>query len=268
LVNIPVIASDRNGRYIAGLKKEDFIITQNGERMPIEFFANEDAPLNIAIIVDTSGSTAHVRKNIKDAARTFLKVLRPKDRVMIVSFDGKVKILNELTADEKTLEKSINNLALIQMEGTTMYEAIDEVVSNKFASVKGRKAIILLTDEGVEGGGRISKQNLRYTLSESDTVIYPILFITRRYNKDSPVNMYLDYLKEIAAVTAGKIHSGGDDLQKVFQTISDEMKAQYLIGFYPENENSNNIDIKVNRENVVIRTKKTIRLKTKKQANQ
>jgi Ca-activated chloride channel family protein len=267
LLNVPIIASDRNGRNITGLRKEDFIVTQNGERLPIEFFANDDAPINIAIVVDTSGSTARLRGNIKAAVRTFLKVLRPEDKAMIVSFDGKFKILSELTADQKILSKAIDRLALVQLKGSSMYDAINEVINNKFASVKGRKAIILLTDEGVESSDRISKQEFTRMLSESDTVIYPIPFLVKEVPKDSPISMYFDHLKEMAAVTAGKIHYGGSDLQQAFQSIADEMKAQYLIGFYPENGNSNNIVVKVDRENVVIRTKKTVRLKTPNQAN-
>ncbi len=263
LLNIPVIASDREGRNISGLTKEDFVITQNGEKKQIECFSDENAPINVAIIVDTSGSTTPIMGNIKKAARTFLKVLRPEDNVLIVSFDGKFKFLSELTSDQKTLEKAIDKLEMIQLEGTTMYDSIDEVINNKFASVKGRKAIILLTD-GFEGSSRISQKEFTRMLTESDTVIYPVLFIFSRLPKNSFTDNMLDYMKLIASITAGKLHYGGSDLQKAFQSIADEMKKQYLIGIYPQTVETGKppeIKIDVLRENVVMRTKRTIRLK-------
>ncbi len=153
---------------------------------------------------------------------------------------------------------------MIQLEGTTMYDAIDEVINNKFATVKGRKAIILLTD-GVESSSRITQQEFMRTLSESDTVIYPILFLFRPVQKNSPTIMFLDYAQAMASTTAGKLYYGGSDLQIAFQSIAEEMKKQYLIGFYPQNAEMGkppDIKININRENVVLRTKRTIRLKT------
>jgi Ca-activated chloride channel family protein len=264
LLNIPVIASDREGRNVSGLTKKDFIITQNGEKQTVEFFSDEYAPMNVAIIVDTSGSVTSILGNIKKAARTFLKVLRPEDTAMVVSFDGRVKILSELTSNQKDLEKAIDRLGMIEPEGSYMYDAIDEVINNKFAAVKGRKAIILLTD-GFVGGLRITNQEFMRTLSESDTVVYPILFLFRPVQKNSPPTTSINYVKEWASATAGKLYYGGADLQTAFQSIAEEMKKQYSIGFYPQNAEMGkppDIKININRENVVLRTKRTIRLKT------
>src|SRR5471030_3002010 len=72
LVNIPVIASDRDGRYVSGLKKENFSIIQDGVTQNIDFFADDSAPMNVAILIDTSFSTARVLSDIKSAARDFL----------------------------------------------------------------------------------------------------------------------------------------------------------------------------------------------------
>lgn len=268
LLNIPVIVSDRQGRNISGLKKDDFIITQNGEKQPIEFFSDEYAPMNVAIIVDTSGSTRLIMGDIKKAARSFLKVLRPEDKAMVVGFDERIKIWSELTSDQKILEKAINRLQ-IERVGSYMYDVVDEVINKKFATVKGRKVIILLTD-GLVTGLRITDQQLINTLSESDTVIYPIMFWSKSIKKNSPTNWFLDYVQVMASTSAGKLYYYDDDLEAAFQSIAEEMKKQYLIGFYPQNtETGKPLDfkIKVNRENVVLRIKRTIRLKTPEPAN-
>ena len=267
LLNIPIVVNDKKGSSIAGLQKEDFIVTQNGERLSVEFFANEDAPISVAIVVDTSGTTGGARCcGIKDAAKSFLKVLRPEDQAMVVSFDGKFRIFNDFTSDKKTLEKAIDSLDMIQVHGTTMYDAIYKVVNIKFAEVKGRKAIILLTD-GMESSSRITEQQLLFSLSESDTVIYPILFPHLGVPDESIRKPYLDYLEAMSATTAGKVYNGNSNLKKVFQSIADGMRKQYLIGFYPENGTTNNINIKVNREDVVLRTKARIQSKTNNQEN-
>ena len=264
LLNIPVIASDKQGRNISGLTKKDFIITQNGEKQSVEFFSDEYAPMHVAIIVDTSVSVTPIIGNIKKAARTFLKVLRLEDTAMIVSFDGRVKIWSELTSNQKDLVESIDRLEMIQPRGSYMYDAIDEVITNKFAAIKGRKAIILLTD-GFATSNRITNQEIMRTLSESDTVIYPILFSFKSLPKNSRLNIFLDYAQAMASTSAGKLYDGGLDLETAFQSIAEEMKKQYLIGFYPMNSEGGKsvpIKIEVDRVNVVLRTKKTIRLKT------
>ena len=80
LINVPVIASDKSGRNIAGLKKENFSIFQDGEKQTIEFFADTEAPMNVAILIDTSPSTKGVIGNIKRAAREFVEILGSEDR--------------------------------------------------------------------------------------------------------------------------------------------------------------------------------------------
>ena len=84
LVNIPVTASDRNGRNISGLKKENFSIFQDGIKQEIAYFADEEAPMNVAILIDTSGSTMNVLGDIKEAAYEFVKLFRLEDKAMIV----------------------------------------------------------------------------------------------------------------------------------------------------------------------------------------
>src|SRR5689334_6747844 len=79
LINIPVIASDKNGRYTAGLTKDNFTITEDGEARSIDFFADSKAPMNVAILIDCSPSTWRLMPDIQDAARDFVKIIRPED---------------------------------------------------------------------------------------------------------------------------------------------------------------------------------------------
>ena len=290
LVNIPVIASDRQGRYVAGLKKENFSIVQDGESQDIEFFADEKAQMNVVILIDVSGSTRPFLDNIKSSARDFVKIFRPEDRGMIVTFDGGMRILQEFTSDQKTLSKAINQANLYGEPGSNMQDAMYEIVTRSFTGVQGRKAIIVLTD-GFVAGKVISDQKMLSTLAESDILVYPILFGKRRMNIDLSLlpktvrfrdgavlsredairkiedmaNAQLQFMDALGPTTGGKLlESKSHDFKAAFQNIADELKNQYLLGFYPQNTGDgkpHNIGLTVDSKDIVIRSKRNIRLK-------
>lgn len=178
LVSVPVVVSDRNGRYIPDLSVSDFTVLQDGKQQTIEFFAATEEPLNIALLIDTSQSTRFVLDAIKDSALSFIKLLAPKDKAMIVSFDRNVEILSALTSDHEMLRKAVKSAEIPDDEfGTALRDAAYETVVHSFAGIMGRKAIILLTD-GKDAGSRISTRELLYRLQESDTMIYTVMFKT------------------------------------------------------------------------------------------
>src|SRR5215813_4698831 len=108
LVSVPVIVSDRQGRYIAGLKASDFKLYEDLVKQPIAFFADTEEPINVALLLDTSKSATWALDDIKTTAKDFVKQLRPQDRAMIVSFDHETIALCELTSDRKTLGRAID----------------------------------------------------------------------------------------------------------------------------------------------------------------
>jgi VWFA-related protein len=300
LVNIPVIVSDRQGRYISGLSAQNFTVYQDGEPQKIEFFANEEVPINVAILLDTSRSTQDVLGKIKKSAKEFLQFLRPQDHCLVISFDNDVEVLSELTNDRKKLEKAIKNAEVGERVGTALRDAIYDVVKKHFASVKGRKAIILLTD-GKDAGSFVTRNELLYDLEETDTMIYPVFYETdnfqrrlpnRRFPDDFPFpnrrrrpNRFPDdfprrfperaqqrneqaktFLHKIADLTAGRLYETEvDDLDKAFENIAEELRKQYLIGFYPEKDDQggklHQIKVKVDRQEVSVRYKTTYRSK-------
>ncbi len=288
LVNVPVIASDKDGRNISGLKKENFSVFQDGKKQEIEFFADEDAPMNVVILVDSSYSTDKILGDIKESARDFIKIFRAEDKGMIASFDYKLKILSELTSDQNKLTKAINKISIAKKSGSAMQDAMFEIIKKHFADVKGRKAIIVLTD-GAVGGGIISNQNILDTLIESDALIYPIIFKSGQdlslYFRPSKMvtmvdgkkidggellkqledadNRAINFTKTLGDLTGGKFFAADStDLTETFQKIADELKKQYLVGFYPQNLDDgkpHKIEVKVDLENITVRTKKVVK---------
>lgn len=268
LLTMPVTVRDKSGRDIAGLKRENFSIFENGEEQDIEYFFNEEAPMNVAILIDTSGSTKEVLDKIQKAARNFVKLFRPEDRGIIVSFDYRTSFLSELTADQKKLSKAINQTAIADKTGSDMNAAILELVNKYFASFKGRKAIIVLTD-GMVTRNAVSTQQIMDVLQKTDTLFYPIIFKTKFYsearskaaaNKRKPVPIEL--LEILAQETAGKFYEkDADDLKDAFQNIAEELKNQYLLGFYPQNNEAGktsaaDIRIEVDRKELKVQPKK------------
>jgi VWFA-related protein len=176
LVTIPVKVTDRNGRFIAGLTKEDFKVWEDKTEQKIEYFQNEEKPFTVALVLDMSYSSTFKIDEIQQAALTFITQLRPADQVMVISFDQEVHILSEPTSDRKKLEQAIIRTRI--SSGTSLYETVDFVINKRFNKIQGRKAIVLFTD-GVDTTSREKNENnnLRDAM-EFDALIYPIQYDT------------------------------------------------------------------------------------------
>ena len=180
LISIPVIVTDRQGRYVPDLKQADFGIFQDGIEQQVDFFADTEEPINIAVLIDTSNSTRDVLGDIKSAAKKMVKLLNANDKAMIVSFDYETHILSPLTDNKEALNKAIKKAEIPQDLGTTLRDAVDETVRKQFESITGRKAIILLTD-GKDHGSSVTSSQLIYSLQESDVLVYTVYFDTRGF---------------------------------------------------------------------------------------
>src|SRR5215475_13109817 len=139
LVSVPVIVSDRQGRYIAGLKASDFRLYEDRVKQPIAFFADTEEPINVALLLDTSKSATWAMDDIKTTAKDFIKQLRPLDHAMIVSFDHDTIALCELTSNRKTLGHAISDAQIGERFGTKLRDAVTAVMNEEFRMVKAAK---------------------------------------------------------------------------------------------------------------------------------
>lgn len=176
LVTVPLIATDRGGIYITDLRQEEFKITEDGVPQEIAFFGKVAAPFHVVLMLDTSSSTKDHIRQIQQAAFTFVQQLQPVDRVKIISFDDKVRDLNEFTADRDVLRAAINGTR--PGEGTKVYDAM-ELAMNTLRKIRGRKAIVLFSD-GMDwhSDKATFEGNVRF-LDEEGVVVYPIRYDTR-----------------------------------------------------------------------------------------
>ncbi len=177
LVTTPVSVLDRSGRFIPGLKQKDFKIFENGVPQKITHFQSSEQPFTVVLMIDTSPSTKYKIDEIHYAAVTFVNQLRPTDKVMVVAFDQRIKVLTE----EPTAEKSKLYAAIYQAKfgsGTSLYDAVSFATSLDLINVTGRKAIVIFTD-GVDTTSRRSDfESTVAAVQEVDALIYPIRYNT------------------------------------------------------------------------------------------
>jgi Ca-activated chloride channel family protein len=176
LVSIPVSVMDRNGKFIPNLRKEDFHIWENGVEQQVAYFASVDKPFTVALVIDTSGSTKSRLMEIQDAATAFVNQLRPDDRVMVVSFSDKIRVLSQPTNDRLALRDAIHRTE--PGSGTRLYDAVDMIINEHFNRIDGRKAIVLFTDGVDTTSKRASYESTVRDAEELDALIYPVEFDT------------------------------------------------------------------------------------------
>jgi VWFA-related protein len=177
LVTLPVVVSDRGGRYVPDLKAEEFTVTEDGAEQKVSFFATVSEPFHVVLLIDTSASTtAEKMRQVQDAAVTFINNLQDGDRVKVVSFDDSVRELCDFTGDRAALADAIR--ATRPGKGTRLYDAFD-LAYRSLRRVKGRKAVVMLTD-GVDWHSDLrTYSDNRRAIEESDVVVYPVRFDTR-----------------------------------------------------------------------------------------
>jgi VWFA-related protein len=176
LISIPVSVSDRNGRFIYDLSKDDFQLFDNGVEQQVAYFTSTEKPFTVVVMIDTSTSIWEKLEEIKMAASDFLDQLRPDDQVMVASFANRMTVLCQPTSDRRTLRNAIQNVE--RGSSTHLYDAMDRVMNNELTRLKGRKAVVLFTD-GVDATSSRSdyESNIR-DAEELDGLIYPIRYDT------------------------------------------------------------------------------------------
>jgi len=176
LVSLPVSVMDRDGKFIPNLRKEDFHVWENGVEQQVAYFASTDKPFTVALVIDTSGSTKNKLEEIQDAAITFIEQLRPDDRVMIVAFNDKIRVLAEPTNDRYILREAIRDTEA--GSGTRLYDAVDLIINQYFNRIEGRKALVLFTDGVDTTSNRADYDTTLRDAEELDALIYPVEFDT------------------------------------------------------------------------------------------
>ena len=180
LITMPVSVLDRDGRFVSGLEQNDFRIFENGVEQKVDYFQSVEQPFTVVLMIDVSPSTAFRIEEIHTAAYTFINQLRPNDKVMVIAFDDTVQVLCRPTNDKRVLRMAINSAQF--GDGTSLYEAVDQVLSRELRQIEGRKAVVLFTDGVDTTSRRATYQSTIADVEEADALFYPIRYNTQQNN--------------------------------------------------------------------------------------
>jgi len=285
LVTLPVSVMDRRGRFIADLKQEQFHLYEDGVEQQIAYFDSAEKPFTVALLLDVSDSTEASLLSIQDAAAAFIDQLRPADRVFIVSFDKRINVLCEPTSDRAVLNSAIRRTKT--GGGTSVYDALDLVVKQRLNQIRGRKAIVLLTDGMDTTSMSATFQSSLNTVKELDALIYPIQYNTTVdllnvqantigghfggggvvTSKGEPLNVAYEratrYLKLLADNTGGRFFSADslNHLREKFAGVAAELREQYSLGYYPANRSAEQakreLKVRVTVPDVAVRARRS-----------
>src|SRR5262245_2412380 len=181
LVTVDAIVTDRDGNRISGvLKASDFAIYEDGARQTINSFSATDAPFNLVLLLDTSGSASAEVELMRRAALRFLDELRPRDRVAIIQFSKEVELLKDLTSERAEIEDALQLLK--PGTGTSFYDSLKLAIDEVFKGVEGRKAVVALTD-GVDSFGYTTFGQILSEFESSNVLTYFLQLDTEEFTQ-------------------------------------------------------------------------------------
>jgi Ca-activated chloride channel homolog len=234
LVNLFVNVTDANGAIVGGLNKEDFKVTEDGRPQDITIFEREAGmPLSLILAIDTSASTFIDRTRERDASKTFIHALmREQDQMGLIEFATSVTLLVPFTNKVSHLDHGLNSLT--RGDATALYDAI-YLASDSLAPKKGRKVLVIVSDGGDTAKSATYDDALEHAL-RGEVMIYSIIDvpIAASAGRDTGGEHALITLAEQTGGKSFYVEAG--NLDKAFAKVSDDLRTQYLIGYYPHKQ--------------------------------
>jgi Ca-activated chloride channel homolog len=238
LVNVFVTVTDAQGAPVGGLTKENFVLSEDGNPQTISIFDKEsELPISIAMAIDTSLSTRHdLPLELASAKRFVHTIMRPVDDLDVYSFSEVVSSATHgFTPDLKHIDASIDHIRV--GAATALYEAI-WVASRDLDRRKGRKVIVLITD-GDDTISKIDYQEAVRAAEEAEALVYSIIIVPIE-NSAGRETGGEHALIQLSDDTGGKYYYATSmaQLDEAFRKISDELRTQYLLAYYPSQRTS------------------------------
>jgi VWFA-related protein len=241
IVNVFATVRDKHHGIISDLTKDDFKVFEDGVEQKIAFFSKEvNMPITLGLLIDTSASMDRMIGAEQDAASRFLReVMRPKDEAMVMTFDFDVDLLADFTQDTSALASAIRRARVNSVGGggvvtpgtipqgatggTDLYDAIYLATHDQLATEAGRKGVIVLTD-AEDTGSKLRLQDAVEAAQRSDAVIHVLLIVDRMATSGVGGSV----ARKMAEDTGGRVID-------VHNEASQELRSQYVLGYYPTN---------------------------------
>ena len=258
VVSILATVRDKDGRLVNNLTKDDFILEEEGEPQTITYFSRQtDLPLTLGLLVDTSVSQERlIGEETRASSQFFTQVLRlQKDLAFLISFDIDVELLQDLTGSADLLRHGLERLHVQggsgglhpgpvptsgTPPGTVLYDGVFLAADEMMRHQVGRKALVLISD-GVDSGSRVKQEKAIEAAQRADAVIYGVRYFDRGFYYG--MGGFggaggASTLKNLARDTGGNVFevSRKQPLSQIYDTIQDELRSQYSIGYTSASE--------------------------------
>jgi VWFA-related protein len=237
LVLVPVTVTDTVNRFVLGLQKDDFQLSEDGVQQNVTLFSGEDAPLSVGVIFDESGSMSFKLKTSRDAAAQLLTALDKEDQAFLVEFADSAKVSVPFTGPREDMQTALKNA---QARGqTAMLDAIDTGLVEMKKAKNSRKAIVIVSDGG-DNSSHYTAAQIEGLVREADVQIYAMGVFDPVFSFGSTPEEISGprLLSEIASQTGGRAFAAAvpGDLPSVANRIAVELRNQYVLGYYPKNK--------------------------------
>jgi len=295
LVSLNATVTDGSGHAVTGLRAEDFIVYEDGERQEVSQFEAERVPVSLGLAVDTSGSMAGEKMSAAQAAvsRFVIDLLGPRDQVFLYRFDSRPTLVQGWTDDRRAVVRSLSSIR--PAGGTVLYEAVAEAVPLAATGTRRKKALVVISD-GNDTDSEITVSELGQLIRESEVMVYaigidgstggsvalpqtlPVPFpwpggvqlpwprrapapTSRRAPGRAQDRVNVEALRMITDDSGGRteIVSSARDLDPATASIASELSQQYFVGYVstrPKDGRWHQIDLRVRKGNYLVRARK------------
>lgn len=277
LVDLKVSVVSLNAqRSSTELQQKDFLVLEDGKPQEISFFAAADAPFDLVLLLDLSGSIRDKLKLIRQSAKRFVEATRPIDRVSVVVFTDVVQVVCTLTQDRKVLKKAIDDIER-PLGGTMFWDSLSHVMAilNASGNATRRTAVVVMTD-GVDNalpdvfgpGSETRFDQLLERVRTSETIVFPIYLDTedeeykRHRTPRRAFALARQQLAELAVASGSRLYRADKlkDLDDVYKQVIGDLGRIYSIGYRPSNPGKDgkwrSVTVQIaDRQDVVARTK-------------
>lgn len=289
LVTLPLLVTDQNGQLQTNLHRDDFVVRDQGVEQQVKYLWREvDLPLTLGLIIDISSSQMGLLRSHRDVMAQFLaQVVGPEDRAFVVTVNEQARLLADITNSQANLRGAIAQLEMKPTPGalfgepcrgmsakhrnpesclgTPIWDTVLHAARNKLRAESGRKALILITD-GIDSGG--SQHGLHDAIEAAQAAnapVYAIRFRSSAYLALNPIiatTLAFDHgLDKLALDTGGRLYANPKNhLAETFSQIEEELRSQYIIGYFPEPPSSDSVfhkvQIRTRNKNLIVRAAK------------
>ena len=236
MVRLPVTIVDKKGNFIPELKETNFRVLENGAPQKISAFSNEDIPIAVGLVIDNSASMKSKRARVNAAALTFVQTSNPQDQMFVVNFNDEyyLDMDTDFTNDPKVMKAALERID--SRGGTALYDAILGSVYHMRKAARDKKVLLVITDGYDQDSRNTLAQTVR-KLQKSNTAIYAVGLFTKGDDSPAEIRKGKKALLDLTQATGGEVSFPKtiEQVDDICRRIAQDIRDQYMIGYYPTN---------------------------------